>query len=250
MAGSLLDSLRLAFAVVAAAGYGAYKLKLTDRLTHSTRAYRPRPIVPARQIAFEKSLFALSGVDELLLIRATGRLRKMGFQIVGDFTLSGWPGAWFRAFVHDTEPIYALWAQHTARRDPPAHLDFLTLLDDSSFVLTSDSDEPPDRRRPAAAAFFLLPGMLPEELYQRHLAGLREQESRRRQPLTASRADFFDHFRQHLISDGALRSGKPRVDHQNLPPVDAASILKRFDRPRPPVQTETVLTDLIGPREG
>ncbi len=233
MAGSLLDSLRIAGGVLAAAGYGAYKLKLLDRLPHSARGYRPRPILPARQIAFEKGLFALSGVDELPLIRATGRLRKMGFWIVGDFTLPAWPGAWFRAFAHVSEPVYAVWAQHTARRDPPAHLDFLTLLDDSTCILTSDSDERPDRLRPASAAFSLLPGLLPEELYQRHLASVRELESRRRQPLAASRATFFDHFRQHLILDGALRSGKPQLASRDLPPVDAASILKRFDRQRP-----------------
>lgn len=234
MAGSLLDSLRLAVGVLFAAGYGAYKLKLADRLPHATRAFRPRPVLPARQITFEKGLFALSGVDELPLIRATGRLRKMGFWIVGDFTLSAWPGAWFRAFVHDSEPVYAIWAQHTGRRDPPVHLDFLTLLDDSIAVLTTDSEEAPDRRRPASAGFVLLPGLLPEELYQRHLASLREQESRRRQPLPASRAAFFDHFRQHLIADGALRSGKPHLDPVALPPVDASSILARFDGQRPP----------------
>lgn len=228
----LLEGVKLAVALVGGAGYAAYKLGWLEKASlagprRSTR-FKPRPPISPRKSSFEPVLMDLCPIDRPLLMRTTAKLKSMGFSIVGDFAVRSLEESWFRAFAHDSEPLYAVVAQHSARGRPPFHLDFFSAFEDGSFQTTSNSDEPADKHRPVLTRLSLEPGLLPEELYVRHMALIKDLKA-----LTASRMEFFDRYRQALVADAVLRSKRPAPGAlpkllESLEPLAVEALTRRF----------------------
>lgn len=249
------DALKIGLVAILGLGYAAYKAGLLDKIQAARGAdtphFRPRPVYLARRVRFEKAVLDICGIDQLQLIRTTARLRRMGFWIVGDFTLptTGPPlgprqKLFARAFVHGEEPIYALAVERKGLKAPSPYVDYFTLFTDLTFLTATNSDEDDDPRRPGALRFHRLPGLLPEELYQHHRANLEALRNNWMKAVPASREAFFSHLRQWLVVDSELRRARDqevRKDQitrtvESLPALDIGPILKRYDDQRTPYE--------------
>lgn len=257
MAGELIspDALKIGLVAVMGAGYAAYKTGLLDKIKaargEEVPRFRPRPVHAARSVRFEKAVLDICGIDQLQLIRNTAKLRRLGFWVVGDFTLPAVgsvlapPQKTFaRAFVHGEEAIYALIMERRGFKAPPPYVDYFSLFTDLTFLTASNSEEDDDPKRPGALRFHRLPGLLPEELYQHHRANLEALRNNWMKTVPASREAFFSHFRQWLVVDSELRRSRDEEIKKNqisrtvegLPPLDIGPILKRYDDQRTPFE--------------
>lgn len=249
------DALKIGLVAILTVGYAAYKTGLLEKIKaargESIPHYRPRPVYPVRRLRFEKAVLDVCGIDQLNLIRTTARLRRMGFWIVGDFTLptsrgSFGPGekVYARAFVHGEEAIYALAIERKGPRVPPPYIDFFSVFTDLTFLTATNSEEDDDPKRPGALRFHRLPGLLPEELFQHHRANLEALRNNWMKPVPTSRETFFSHYRQWLVVDSELRRARDEEVKKNqiartiegLPPLDIGPILRRYDSQRTPFE--------------
>lgn len=197
----------------------------------------------------ERVTLDITPVNLLEFIRKTATLRGLNFRLVADFTMETWPDTYFRAFVHETKPLYALIVE---RIGLPIHVEFLSLFDDLTTLLTSGSEEQADPARPAALTLQLLPGFTMDELYIQHLSALDNQSKNCRVP---SRQTFFEDFRASLIIDHETRHAKHvlRCETlqgilQALPPLNVKDLIRRYDQGEPlpliPVPAEVLATTI------
>lgn len=232
---------RLALAGVLIAGYAGYKGfersggKLPFSLSAGRRRARSlsarKPPAPDK-LAFERVTLDATPANLQSFIRLTGNLERLGFRIVADYAIAGWPDLYCRGLIHHDKPVHAVIVE---RMGSPAHVELFTLCDDLSALVTSGSEESDDPSKPAALRFQQIPGLSLDELFVQHLSSLENLYQDQLSPMPATRLAFFEHQRALLVIEHELRKAKRmlRTDSLSrvidaLPELPTQELLKRY----------------------
>ena len=203
----------------------------------SRRIRPPRKAPSPEKLRFERVTLDVTPANLLQFIRKTALLRRSGFRLISDFTVEAWPETFFRAFMHEEKPLYALIVEDLGA---DVHIEFLSFFDDMTSLLTSGSEEQPDPSRPASLIKQTLPGFTTDELYMQHLLALEDDLGKGKKAIPPSRRTFFEDFRANLVLEHELRHHKHLVRAETLqalletlPALPLDDLIGRYDRVEP-----------------
>jgi hypothetical protein len=246
-------TLQLAAACALALGFGAYKLATSRRrplnrsLAGWFRLAPPRKLLAPSQIRFEGVILDDTDADLQYVIPRSASLRRLGFQIVGDFTHRALPGFYHRAFVHPEHGFYALLI-HAPGKDP--FIELHSFFADGSTLTTTDADERDHAKRPSILRMQRLIGHTLDELFSRHLGETETLRAHSGPSPEASREAFFAQYQAMLAAEAAFLQAKAPLSAQALARVldalpdvgpaqpETAAILRRY-HPLAPVEART-----------
>ncbi|HEY9854969.1 MAG TPA: hypothetical protein V6D05_04465 [Stenomitos sp.] len=196
------------------------------------RALPARKPPAPEKLGFERLTLDATPANLQRFIRLTGNLERLGFRIVADYAITGWPDLYCRGLVHQDKPVHAVIVE---RLGSPTHVELFTLFDDLSAMVTSGSEEAEDPGKPAALRFQQLPGLTLDELFVQHLSSLETLYQDQLTPMPATRLAFFEHQRALLVIEHELRKAKRalRTEHLSrtldaLPELPTRELLKRY----------------------
>lgn len=234
--------LRLALAVVLIIGYVAYKgfersggklpFSLNVSMGRRRRSVGARKPPAPDKFAFERVTLDATPANLQSFIRLTGHLERLGFRIVADYAIAGWPDTYCRGFVHKDKPVHGTIVE---RQGLPAHVELFTLFDDLSALVTSGSEEAEDPSKPMALRVTQIPGLTVDELFVQHISSLENLFQDQLSPMPAMRLAYFEHQRALLVIEHELRKAKRalRTDSLSraldaLPELPVTDLLKRY----------------------
>lgn len=238
--------LRLALAIVLIVGYVAYKayersgaklpLGLGMGMGRRRSIAARKPPAPDK-LAFERVTLDATDANLQSFIRLTGALDRLGFHVVADYAIAGWPDTACRGFVHKDKPVHATIVE---RHGLPAHVELFTLFDDLSALITSGSEEAEDPSKPLALRFQQIPGLTVDELFVQHISSLENLYQDQLNAMPALRLAYFEHQRALLVIEHELRKAKRalRTDSLSrvldaLPELPVKDLLKRYGLEEP-----------------
>lgn len=238
--------LRLALAGVLIVGYVAYKgfERSGGKLPFSlTVGMGRRRSVPARKppapdkLEYERVTLDATPANLPSFIRLTGNLERLGFRLVADYAIAGWPDTYCRGLVHKEKPVHAAIVE---RQGLPAHVELFTLFDDFSALVTGNSEEADDPTKPPSLRVQQIPGLTLDELFVQHLSSLESLFQDQLHSLPATRLTYFEHQRALLVVEHELRKAKRIVRSDSLsrvldalPELPVAALLKRYGLAEP-----------------
>ncbi len=246
-------TLQLTTACALALAFGAYKLAVSRCHPPSSAGWfrfagvrfaAPRKLLSPSQIRFEPVILDDKGADLQYFIPRSASLRRLGFQIVGDFTHHALPGFTHRAFVHPEHGFYALLIQ--APRKAP-FIELHSFFADGSTLTTTDAAERDHAKRPAILRLQRLTDQTLDELFSRHLGETETLRATSGPSPEASRESFFSQYQAILAAEAAFLQAKAPLSAQALARVldalpdvgpaqpETAAILRRY-HPLAPVE--------------
>lgn len=245
-------TLQLTAACALALGFFAYKLAasrlpLSGSLKGWLRLATPRKLLAPSQIRFAGVILDDTDADLQYFIPRSASLRRLGFQIVGDFTHHALPGFTHRAFVHPEHGFYALLI-HAPGQAPFVELH--SFFADGSTLTTTDADERDQAKRPSILRMQRLVGHTLDTLFSRHLGETESLRARSGPSPEASREAFFAQYQAMLAAEAAFLQASAPLSAQALASIldalpdvgpsqpETAAILRRY-HPLAPIEART-----------
>ena len=164
----------------------------------------------------------------------TAALMQLGFNPIGDFTLSHLPYENYnRAFFHSPANTYALISQMRVKgfwsllaKNPPPWFDFFTPFEEGITLTTTTNALAGLTARPASAIHQKALWNTPPEAFKQHTQGVNEMTHQDKKPQPVSAEGFFSSF-----SESFRRQGEFRQQQGYLRPEEVEAIARQRGKP-------------------